>query len=73
MNVPESNTQEWKASIQLEQIVRTDPIYNLSGTSSSVQFHTDVLGPITMTSTDPTLVDTAYGLFSDIIRVVSSC
>lgn len=57
--------------MQLELVSPTDSIYNLTGTSSSVQFFTDVLGPITMVSTDPTLVDTAYGLFSDIVRVAN--
>ena len=63
--------KEWKAKVELEQISPIDPIYNLTGASSSVQFYTDVLGPITLVSTDPTLVDTAYGLFSDIVRVVN--
>ena len=62
----------WKAKVRLELVGRSDPIYHLSGTSSSVQLYTDVLGPITMVSTDPSLVDTAYGLFSDIIRIASS-
>ena len=67
-----TDRREWKAKVELEQILPADPIYNLTGTSSSVQLFTDVLGPITMVSTDPTLVDTAYGLFSDIVRVASS-
>lgn len=67
-----TDCREWKAKVELEQILPTDPIYNLTGTSSSVQLFTDVLGPITMVSTDPTLVDTAYGLFSDIVRVAGS-
>lgn len=70
--MPNTNNKEWKARVQLEKVSPSDPIYNLTGTSSSVQFHTDVLGPITMVSTDPTLVDTSYGLFADIIRVASS-
>ncbi|KAL7486027.1 hypothetical protein ACHAW6_011616 [Cyclotella cf. meneghiniana] len=62
----------WKAKVQLELVSQANPIYHLSGTSSSVQLYTDVLGPITMVSTDPSLVDTAYGLFSDIVRIASS-
>ena len=68
----QTQTKEWKAKVELEQILPSDPIYNLRGSSSSVQFYTDVLGPITLISTNPTLVDTAYGLFSDIVRVVNS-
>jgi homoserine dehydrogenase len=59
----------WKARVRLQQLSQSDPLYNLTGTDTSIQFCTDVLGPITMVSTDPNLVDTAYGLFSDIIRV----
>ncbi|KAL3794583.1 hypothetical protein HJC23_008039 [Cyclotella cryptica] len=70
--VDDSNRiQLWNAKVQLEAVSHADPIYNLTGTSSSVQFHTDVLGPITMVSTDPSLVDTAYGLFSDVVRIAS--
>jgi homoserine dehydrogenase len=65
-------TTQWKAQVKLELVTPTDPIYNLTGTSSSVQFYTDVLSPITMVSTDPTLVDTAYGLFTDIVQIASS-
>lgn len=68
----ENNAKVWNAQVQLELVKPSDPIYNLKGTSSSIQLYTDVLGPITMVSTDPTLVDTAYGLFSDIVRVASS-
>ncbi len=62
---------EWDASVRLELIPPPDPLYNLNGTDSSIEFRTDVLGPITVLSTNPTLVDTAYGLFSDIVRVAS--
>ncbi|KAL3815724.1 hypothetical protein ACHAXA_004926 [Cyclostephanos tholiformis] len=62
---------KWDASVRLVLLPPSDPLYNLNGTDSSVQFHTDVLGPITIVSTNPTLVDTAYGLFSDIVRVAS--
>ena len=73
-NTPPMKTsvkKTWKASVQLELIPPSDTLYNLSGTSSSIEICTDVLGPVTVVSTDPTLVDTAYGLFSDIVRVAS--
>lgn len=68
---PLGHDKSWNARVQLQLLTPDDPLYNLSGTSSSIQFCTNVLGPITVVSTDPTLVDTAYGLFSDIVRVAS--
>ena len=66
-----STAKRWEASVKLKLINPSDPLYNLTGTDASVQFCTDVLGPITMTSSKPTLVDTAYGLFSDIVHVAN--
>ena len=63
--------RRWEACVRLELLPPSDPLYNLTGTDSSVRFGTDVLGPVTVVSSSPTLVDTAYGLFSDIARVAS--
>jgi hypothetical protein len=30
------------------------------------------MGPLSVISEDPTLMDTAYGLFADIVRIVTS-
>jgi len=64
-----TETTKWEASVSLQLVDPSDPLYNLTGTDSSVQFCTDVLGPITILSSNPTLVDTAYGLYSDIVSV----
>ena len=64
-----TETTKWEASVSLQLVDPSDPLYNLTGTDSSVQFCTDVLGPITIASSNPTLVDTAYGLYSDIVSV----
>lgn len=61
----------WKMSVKNEFLSQSDPLYNLDGASSSVQFWTDVMGPISVVSQDPTLTDTAYGLFADVIRIAS--
>jgi len=65
------HSKRWEASVQLQLLAPTDPLYNLSGTDASVTFGTDVLGPVSVVSSNPTLVDTAYGLFSDLVRVAS--
>ena len=61
----------WKMSVQNEFLSPSDPLYNLNGTSASVQLCTDVMGPISVVSTNPTIMDTAYGLFSDVVRIAS--
>jgi homoserine dehydrogenase len=61
----------WKLSVKNEFLSPSDPLYNLNGTSASVQFSTDVMGPISVVSSDPTLTDTAYGLFADVVRIHS--
>ena len=65
-------SDEWDAAVRLELLSPSDPLYNLKGSDASCQLSTDCLGPVSVVSTDPTIVDTAYGLFSDIIRVSSS-
>jgi homoserine dehydrogenase len=46
------------------------PLYNVSGTSSVVQFETDVLGLLTIIEQDPGPSTTAYGLFADFLNTV---
>ena len=65
-------SDEWDAAVRLELLSPSDPLYTLKGSDASCQLSTDCLGPVSVVSTDPTIVDTAYGLFSDIIRVSSS-
>ncbi len=67
-----SLNRRWEACVQLQLLSPSDSLYNLTGTDSAVQFITDVMGPLTVVSSNPTLMDTAYGLFSDIVRVASS-
>ena len=70
-NSNDTSTKRWEAAVRLQLIDPSDPLYNLTGADASVQLCTDVLGPVTVVSTNPTLKDTAYGLFSDIIRVAA--
>ena len=53
------------AKVELREVDFESPFANLQGASSALTLVTDVLGPITITSTHPTNTDTAYGLFSD--------
>lgn len=58
-------------SVKLEMLDRADVFYNLEGSSAAVQFVTDVCGPITITSTNPTVSDTAFGCLTDIVSIAS--
>jgi len=46
------------------------PMYGVSGTSSIVQFETDVLGLLSVMETDPGPDTTAYGLLADFLNAV---
>ena len=60
-----------RASVRPEQIPITDPFALVSGTSSIVQFETDIFPGLTITENDPGLYATAYGMLSDFIRAAS--
>lgn len=61
-----------QASVGLEQVEPSDPLYNVMGTSSSVTFETDVLGELTITEANPGPHTTAYGLLADFLYTVRS-
>ena len=76
------NGQRWKliceaqrvgegasASVQPKLVERTDPLYTVTGTSSAVTFHSDVLGALTVTEADPGPHTTAYGLLADLLDI----
>lgn len=42
----------------------------IDGTSSVVQITTDLMGTLTIIEHDPDLVQTGYGVFSDVVRIV---
>lgn len=58
------------ASVRPELLAPSDPLYNVMGTSSAVTFHSDILGPLTITESDPGPHTTAYGLLADFINAV---
>ncbi len=56
-----------KAKVAPEQVTADDPAYNLPGTTSVVQLHTDTLNQLTLLETAPTPAQTAFGVLSDLI------
>jgi len=58
------------AKVQPELVGVESLFYNIMGTSSLIQFRTDVLGQFSIIETDPGPDTTAYGLLSDFIYAV---
>jgi len=59
-----------RGKVAPELIPLTSPFYSVEGTTSIIEFHTDVLGNLTLTETDPGPQTTAYGLLADFINAV---
>jgi homoserine dehydrogenase len=58
------------ASVRPEQVPLSDPMALAGGTSSIIQFETDIFPGLTITEENPGLYATAYGMLADFIRVV---
>ena len=54
-----------------EKVGPESQLYNLEGTSSIVQFETDVLGILTIIESNPGPQTTAYGLLADLINIAT--
>jgi homoserine dehydrogenase len=51
-------------------VERDSALYSIDGTTSIVQFETDVLGQLTILEENPGPHTTAYGLLADFINAV---
>jgi homoserine dehydrogenase len=58
------------ATVRPEQIVASDPLSNVRGTSLAIHFELDMMPGLTITSHRPNLQSTAYGLLADFINAV---
>ena len=56
------------AKVAPELIPSTSPIYSVEGTSSIVEFKSDVLGDLSVVEKDPGPHTTAYGLLADFVN-----
>ena len=59
-----------KARVAPEMVGVDSPMYGVNGTTSIVQFETDVLGLLSVIEVDPGPHTTAYGLLADFINAV---
>jgi homoserine dehydrogenase len=55
-----------------KEIPKGSLLAGISGTSSVVTITTDLMGTISIVEHDPEIEQTAYGVFSDLIRVISN-
>ncbi|HEX7973512.1 MAG TPA: homoserine dehydrogenase [Anaerolineales bacterium] len=59
-----------QARVAPELVSAGSPMYGVEGTTSIVQFETDVLGLLSVIESDPGPRTTAYGLFADFLNAV---
>lgn len=59
-----------KASVKPKRVRPSSPLFSINGTSSFVQFETDVLPGLGIVEGDPSPDTTAYGLLADLINAV---
>jgi homoserine dehydrogenase len=59
-----------RARVAPELVGPESPMYGVEGTTSVVQFETDVLGLLSVVESDPGPHTTAYGLFADFLNAV---
>jgi homoserine dehydrogenase len=61
-----------QASVRPEQVPLSDPLAWVSGTSSIIEFDTDIFPGLVITEINPGLEATAYGMFADFVRAVTA-
>lgn len=62
--------QQVSAHVAPEMVGPDSPMYGVNGTTSIVQFETDVLGLLSVVEADPGPHTTAYGLLADFLNAV---
>lgn len=55
-----------------EQVLPNSPLYNIKGSSSAIEFKTDVLSSLSVVEGNPGPETTAYGLLADFLNAVRS-
>ena len=59
-----------KARVAPEMVPASSPLYSVEGTTSVIQFETDVLGLLSVVEENPGPDTTAYGLLADLLNAV---
>ncbi len=58
------------ARVRPEEINRSSILSNINGTTSIVSITTDLMGTVSIVEHEPEIEQTAYGVFSDLVRVL---
>ena len=61
-----------RTRVRPELVGPDDPFWSVDGTSSAVTLKTDLMGELTMIERNPTLAQTAYAVFSDILLITDA-
>ena len=56
-----------------EEIDKNELLATITGTSSVVSITTDLMGTVSIVEHDPEIIQTGYGVLSDLIRVIRDC
>jgi homoserine dehydrogenase len=61
-----------RTSVKPELVGPDNPFWSVDGTSSAVTLETDLMGELTIVERNPTLAQTAYAVFSDILLIADA-
>jgi homoserine dehydrogenase len=61
-----------RTRVRPELVEPDDHFWSVDGTSSAVTLETDLMGELTMVERDPTIAQTAYAVFSDILLIADA-
>lgn len=67
---PDVENSGVKLSVRPELLPLNDPLANVNGTSAAITLYTDLAGEISIVQTDPGILQTAYGLYSDLLTLI---
>lgn len=59
-----------KLRVKPELLHPDDPFFNVNGTSTALTLYTDLAGELSIVQTDPGILQTAYGVYSDLITLI---
>jgi homoserine dehydrogenase len=68
----DKNTGKIDLSVKPQRISLDDEYCNVDDTSAAITFYTDLAGEMTIIQTDPNILQTAYGVYSDLLTLIKS-
>ena len=61
-----------RTSVKPEKVSMDDPLANVGGASTAVTLYTDLAGELSVVHKDPGIMQTAYGVYSDLLTVAEA-